>query len=445
MNQLKGAVAKIRAQQDNTLYSARSYLRNMFPDVVMAVQAIDHENMRKKRRVGFNLVGRESKKYGIIYYARFSYKGKTLPTKFNTHTDDIGLAEKWAIKNKERMIAMYLAKKNGQMYKYLEGFYKDENICLEINLSERDRKDKENVINNKFIPFLRREKITTFEQIQLSTLIKLQNELLSGDIKRKKTVKPQTVNGYMKAIKSLFQYLMRKNIISENPAERLIGLPVVNKRDRKKRGCYDLDNIKNVFCKRWKDELSYLLCAIVYTTGMRNSEIKRIRIEDIQIINGCRFINVKTSKTESGVRLIPIHEILYKKMKAYAIKNNKDGAIFNDIKYNDFIKANNDLAKYLKVSDEELKNEFITFYSGRHYWKTLMSAEGLGEDIEEIFMGHKVVGSVKKLYNHRDRQGKARLVKKARQVISIIDRCIFNKNIRAGVRAYKNDNKRTPI
>ena len=79
----------------------------------------------------------------------------------------------------------------------------------------------------------------------------------------------------------------------------------------------------------------------------------------------------------------------------------------------------------LSVSDEELEKENITFYSGRHYWKTLMSAEGLGDDIEEIFMGHKVTSNVAKLYNHFDKRGQDLTVKKARQVFSILDNCIF--------------------
>jgi hypothetical protein len=54
-----------------------------------------------------------------------------------------------------------------------------------------------------------------------------------------------------------------------------------------------------------------------------------------------------------------------------------------------------------------------------------MSREGLGEDIEEIFMGHKVTGNVAKLYNHRDKHGKQMLAKKAKQVFSILDRCVF--------------------
>ncbi|MDR1838637.1 MAG: hypothetical protein LBQ93_03510 [Treponema sp.] len=45
--------------------------------------------------------------------------------------------------------------------------------------------------------------------------------------------------------------------------------------------------------------------ACLYTTGMRNSEIKKISMADIQLIDGCRFISVKKSKTQNGVRLVP--------------------------------------------------------------------------------------------------------------------------------------------
>ena len=91
-----------------------------------------------------------------------------------------------------------------------------------------------------------------------------------------------------------------------------------------------------------------------------------------------------------------------------------------------FSSAASCLREKLEVTEEEAEAENITFYSGRHFWKTLMSAEGLGEDIEEIFMGHKVSHNVAKLYNHRDKQGKDMTLKKPQQVFSILDRCIFS-------------------
>jgi hypothetical protein len=57
-----------------------------------------------------------------------------------------------------------------------------------------------------------------------------------------------------------------------------------------------------------------------------------------------------------------------------------------------------------------------------------MNGEGLGDDVEELFMGHKVSSDVSKLYNHRDKQGRKLMIKKTKQVFSILDKKIFKNN-----------------
>jgi integrase len=85
-------------------------------------------------------------------------------------------------------------------------------------------------------------------------------------------------------------------------------------------------------------------------------------------------------------------------------------------------KASTDMGNALKIADVEKQG--ISFYSGRHFWKTLMSSEDLG-DIDEYFMGHKVSSEVKKLYNHFDKQGQKKLIKKTKEVFKILDRYLF--------------------
>jgi hypothetical protein len=85
------------------------------------------------------------------------------------------------------------------------------------------------------------------------------------------------------------------------------------------------------------------------------------------------------------------------------------------------------LGKKLNLADgeteikEELKKQNISFYSGRHFWKTLMNSGGLGDDIEEFFMGHKV----SKNYNHKDKQGREKLLEKAKEAFAILDKKLF--------------------
>jgi integrase len=419
MSELVKTISQVRERQNGDIESLRFFILNKFPYTVKALEQMDIEYTRPKRRKGFNMIVRETKKYGRRIYVRLSYKGKTLPTKFNTHTGEEKEAELYVLKNKDRLIQGYLSRKDGKIYKTLESFYKSEHD----NLSEGSKKYYYNTIKNKLVPFLQQEKIKEFGQITRSFLIKFQDALLKSGIKNKNPIRPQSVNNTMKAVRDLFGKLARQGVIEENPCDFLRSIPVKDE-NKNPRGCYELEKIQGVFCRKWKDELSYLLCSLIYSTGMRNSEIKRLKLDDMQLIDGCRFIKIEKSKTKNGIRLIPLHKSLYEKIKTWSIKNDKRLLLFNfsSERYSD---ANRELARRLKVGDEELERENITFYSGRHYWKTLMSAEGLGEDIEEIWMGHKVSGNVAKLYNHRDKQGRGRMVKKAKQVFSILDRCIF--------------------
>jgi hypothetical protein len=66
----------------------------------------------------------------------------------------------------------------------------------------------------------------------------------------------------------------------------------------------------------------------------------------------------------------------------------------------------------------------ITFYSGRHYWKTLVNAYGLG-GIEEYFMGHKVSKDAAERYNHRGKQGRGRLLAKTHEAFEILDKTLL--------------------
>jgi hypothetical protein len=41
-----------------------------------------------------------------------------------------------------------------------------------------------------------------------------------------------------------------------------------------------------------------------------------IRPRDIIILGGLRFIDIKESKTENGIRFIPLHKFVYAKLSA---------------------------------------------------------------------------------------------------------------------------------
>ena len=425
MTLLEEKVFTIKQQHPQTILDLRMSFAVKYPDAMAALKLIDFERSKPKRQKGFNLVKRESKKFGIRYYVRYSHNGKILPTKWNTHTGDLDTAKQYAIANKARLVERYLSRKDAKIYTLLESFYDNnpETKAYSRNISDKHRKENHSLIVKHFLPFLKKEKITCFEQITKKTICDFQDYLLGCDMK------PQTINNRMKALKNIFAYAVRKGMIDNNPGEQIKGVEV-HQNDRSIRGCYELDKVKDVFREVWEEEQFYLLNLLVYTTGMRNSEIHRLKPGDIIFVEDSRFIQINYSKTQSGIRIVPLHDFVYEKLMAWAEKNKIETKFFDFRSTIHFMHASSCLGRHLGLTEEQLKAENITFYSGRHFFKTLMSREGLGEDIEEVFMGHKVSANVRKLYNHRDKVGKERIAEKAKQVFSILDRCLFGKEER---------------
>ena len=420
----------------------RTEINKEYADTIKVLKDIDKQFSERRENKGFYLVKVNSKEYGFLYYARFIKDGKLIPTKRCTHTNNREAAERWAAENRDKVIEEYynrniVKKKYCDLYTTLRKYYAKNSPYLEIDikrgraLSEDSRETYHNFILHQFMPFLRKKRIKLITEIDVPFLAKFQNWLLLDRyVSGKKLLgnKPQTINRNMSIISLIFDHLLIEGEIKINPCKSLVCLK--NNKEHV-RGCYEITKLKGAFNKIWKNQLPYLLCLMIYTTGMRNSEIERIKLKDIIMIDKVRFIDITKSKTKNGIRLVPLHDFVYSKVIAYARKNNKSESdlIFknNDVKYLSseiYDLANLELAKHAKYTKAQLQKENITFYSGRHFWKTLMDSENLG-DIEEYFMGHKVSANVAKRYNHRDKQGKKKLLEKAKKVFQILDRNLF--------------------
>jgi len=314
MMSLTEALRRINKPNDE-LARIQKFINSNYPSMVKALRMIDSENLQPKRGKGFTLVKRENKKHVFLFYVRYYHNGKMIPSKWNTRTNNPEEAERFAVENRERLIGQYQKSRDTRMYEFLTDFYADAKGMAQkrIRLAAKSVRIYHATVVNKFIPFLKKDRITDFDQVTPVTLDNFQDHLLSLG------VRPQTANNYMKPIKQIFAYLARKGMMKENPADRIRGVPV-EQSDLIPRGCYELEKIRGIFGKRWKNETSYLLVLMIYTTGMRNCEIQRIQMEDIQTIEDCRFINIRESKTDNGIRLVPLHDFVYKKIKARADK-----------------------------------------------------------------------------------------------------------------------------
>jgi integrase len=411
----------------------KDHYRTKYPGIINILKKINEQFAPRKRFKGYSLRKVPNKKHGYLYYVRYIRDGRTIPSQWNTRTNNLASAEMFAWKNREQILAGYdrkCAEKGPRLYEILQTYYSEKSPYLdEIRergriLTKKTRNAYRNFIHKIFVPFLKECGVTEFEELTPPVIAKLQTYLL------KKGNKPQTINRNICALRSVFDHLILKGIIGKNIFEKVKGMKELENNHRV-RGCHELVKVNGVFNQKWQNEMLYLLSLVIYSTGLRNSEMEQIQVKDLIMINGCRFIDVKKSKTENGLRMAPLHDSVYQKIMEYVKTAEKkpDDFIFSrggrpnqSTLYNE---ANTELGRRLGKNKTELEKEHITFYSGRHYWKTLVNAHNLG-DVEEYFMGHRVSHDVSKLYNHHDKQGQKMLAKKAKEVFAILDTALFS-------------------
>ncbi|GMO43053.1 MAG: hypothetical protein Ta2F_18740 [Termitinemataceae bacterium] len=157
------AAIKNANTQQHQILLMRAQIIELCPKTVQALQLIDQENLTAKRRRGFSLAKIENKQFGYVYYVRYSHNGKTLPTKWCTHTCVLAEAEAFALKNKERLISEYTASHNNALL-LIKKFYEKDSQYLQADvkrnrpLCEKHRDSYNRVIKNKFIPYLTEKK-----------------------------------------------------------------------------------------------------------------------------------------------------------------------------------------------------------------------------------------------------------------------------------------------
>jgi integrase len=384
---------------------------------------------RKSMRQEFSIVLRHGKK-GRTYYVRYFLNNKMIPSQWSTQTGNYGEAAVFAEKNKETIIKQYFIRKEGKtLYSILRTYYAEDSPYLTIDaargrkICESSRKILHGFIINTFIPFLLENKIKTFQEIKPLIMNRFQNFLLM-----ERGLLPQSINRQIGGIKLIFSHLYMTGIIEQNIMKDIAPLRAITNNTW---GCHSIDRLSGIFKDKWKDQKSYLLCSLIYSTGLRNNEIKNLKVKSILKKDLLYFLNIENSKTINGIRIVPLHHKVMETLNEWIEKHDlsDDDYLFvrntNQRLYRAAKKANRLLGSLLNKNSEELENENITFYSGRHFYKTMLNSYNLG-DIEELFMGHSVGKGVKERYNHKNKRGEKELLKEAGRAIEIIDKLLFS-------------------
>ena len=215
-----------------------------------------------------------------------------------------------------------------------------------------------------------------------------------------KELSNKSINNIVDEARIIFDWAVEDDIILKNPVSKLIKPLEVNQ----KREAFTLDEVKFVLRPGWKDYQSWLFTLTGAMTGLRFSEVRGLKNENIHenyIDLTMQFCDeFKETKTKVS-RFIPIPNELSKMLKDFG--EGKDYIFTSDKNINKPVprtKIIRDL--YTQYSDnmKAVKNDrVLTFHSLRYFFNTYLLSKNIISQKVDFIIGHSGgAGTMQKLY-----------------------------------------------
>lgn len=192
-------------------------------------------------------------------------------------------------------------------------------LKIEKKYSDNTIKSYHNDLNELYIYFKNKD------------ITKLNKKDLIKFIENNKDKNDKTLSHYISSFRSFYRYLEIENVIENNPAINMIQ-PKLSKTLPKVLSVEDIDNILNIKLETKYDYRNKAMLELMYSTGVRISELINIKIHDLNI-NNC---TLKVIGKGSKERIIPVGDYALKYTEIYLNnyrhlfnKNNSDYLFLN--------------------------------------------------------------------------------------------------------------------
>ena len=198
----------------------------------------------------------------------------------------------------------------------------------------------------------------------------------------------------------LYKYAMQNDICSKDYAQYVDINQYKdrnpNKYDRKP---FSNDEIETVW--KWKESNEYftVILMLIYT-GVRISELLDLKKENVNLEE--RWFDVIASKTEAGVRKVPIAKKMMPYFEYWMTKNDCEYLLStpegNHFEYRNYYDS------YWKPFVDQMGMGDHRPHDTRHTCVTLLTAAGVDDKIIKKIVGHKGQGVTEIVYTHFDIQ-----------------------------------------
>ena len=194
----------------------------------------------------------------------------------------------------------------------------------------------------------------------------------------------------------LYKYAMQNDICSKDYAQYVDINQYKdrnpNKYDRKP---FSTDEIESVW--KWKDTNEYftVVLMLIYS-GVRISELLDLKKSDVNLEE--RWFDVVASKTEAGIRKVPIAQKMMPYFEYWMTKNDCEYLLSTpDAKHFEY---RNYYDSYWKPMVNQIGMPDHRPHDTRHTTVTLLTAAGVDDKIIKKIVGHKGQGVTEIVYTH---------------------------------------------
>lgn len=243
---------------------------------------------------------------------------------------------------------------------------------------------------NQFILFLSREyKIEQVTEVSFQIVRSWVASLLE------KGLTPRSVNRKISTLKTYFNFLLKKGVITENPMLRIIApktakrLPTYIEQDK-----MDILLSKEMFENTFEGERDRMILILFYATGMRLSELVTLKKIDVDSVNN----QIKVLGKRNKERIIPLNTNTMECLQKFIKKNSVSQYLFTSFEGKKLYpkKVYRMVKKHIgMISSKDKRSPHVI----RHTFATHMLNNGADINAIKELLGHANL-SATQIYTH---------------------------------------------
>jgi len=260
----------------------------------------------------------------------------------------------------------------------------------ELNYSNHTVKNYQTDLSN-FENYLKKENLT-YQTVDYNNMRDFLNYLHHREYENK------TINRHLSAIRSFFKYLQSQNIIRNNPLELITN----NKEIMKIPNYLHYYEIEKLFAAVTNDNLGIrdrLILELLYSTGIRVSELVAIKLSDIDWYNNTIRIKGKGRRERIAIFGEKLKEALeqYLKVREKLVNKEIDSLLLN--KNNRPLTDRGVRLIITKLTRKTDIQKIVSPHVIRHTYATHLLDAGADLKVVQELLGHKSIGSTG-IYTH---------------------------------------------